>query len=241
MLWPILQMWISRCEKPLHHWSDALKSSLAKNWNWVTVKFWSQYLQYLQSYLEHLIHHLAAAVPLLETDNISPVCRYIIEIWPVLIACTWKNRDLLAVFWNKISIFHLGQTEHRSACCDGSPCAQHRALTSIIIILCSTTEWTRETELNWLNYRDFPLHALIFAESVPRAQVAFSSEPSRNLLCATILDIISTCCAYVLLLQPARSPQPHATPDRARAATGPLTFWRHASQRVSLRAIGRSY
>ena len=31
MQWLILQMWISLCEKPLHHWSNALKSSFAKN------------------------------------------------------------------------------------------------------------------------------------------------------------------------------------------------------------------
>ena len=41
-----------------------------------------------------------------------------------------------------------------------------------------------------------PLIEFCFVGS--RAQVAFSSEPSRNLLCATILDIISTSCAYVL-------------------------------------------
>ena len=69
--------------------------------------------------------------------------------------------------------------------------------------------------------RDFPLHELIFARLVPRAQVAFSSEPSRNLLCATILDIISTCCAYILSLRRARSPPRHAAWDRARAAAGP--------------------
>ena len=51
---------------------------------WVTVKFWSQYLQYLKSYLEIFIRHLAAVVYLLKTDNTSPICRYIIEIWPVL-------------------------------------------------------------------------------------------------------------------------------------------------------------
>ena len=42
------------------------------------MKFGSQYLQYLQSYLEIFVRHLASAVSLLETDNISPVCRYII-------------------------------------------------------------------------------------------------------------------------------------------------------------------
>ena len=149
MQWLILQMWISRCEKPLHHWSNALKSSFAKNWNRVTVKFWSQYLQYLQSYLEIFIHHLAAAVPLLEIDYISPVYLYTIEIWPVLMACTWKNRVLLAVFWDKISMFHLGQTKHCSARCDGPLCALHSALISIISFwplgnensLFCTTEW----------------------------------------------------------------------------------------------------
>ena len=47
------------------------------------MKIWSGYLQYLQNYLETLIHHLAsavAAVSVLEADNKSPVCRYIIEI-----------------------------------------------------------------------------------------------------------------------------------------------------------------
>ena len=94
---------------------------------------------------------------------------------------------------------------------------------------------------NRLNNRDFPLDALSFARSVPRAQVAFSSEPSLNLLCATILDIISTSCAYVLSLRRARSPPRHAARDRARAAAGPSTFWRRASQWVSLRAASWSY
>ena len=34
---------------------------------------------------------LRAAVPLLKTDNLSPICRCIIEIWPVLMAWTWQN------------------------------------------------------------------------------------------------------------------------------------------------------
>ena len=77
---------IFQYEKPIHYWSDA-------SFNRVTVKIWSGYLQYLQNYLETLIHHLAsavAAVSVLEADNKSPDCRYIIEIWYVLMACTWK-------------------------------------------------------------------------------------------------------------------------------------------------------
>ena len=66
----------------------------------VSVKFWSQHLQYLQSYLETFISHSAAAVTLLETDNISPVCRYIVQIWHLMLAWTWKNCVLLAAFWD---------------------------------------------------------------------------------------------------------------------------------------------
>ena len=58
----------------------ALKSSFAWSWNRVSGKFWSQYLEYLQNYLEIFIRHLAAAVPFLEssveTNNISPVLAW---------------------------------------------------------------------------------------------------------------------------------------------------------------------
>ena len=79
----------------LHHWSGPLNSSFALSWNRLIVKNWSQYLQYWQRYFDIFICHFAASVPLLETDNISLVCRYIIQICPVLMACTWKNRFLL--------------------------------------------------------------------------------------------------------------------------------------------------
>ena len=88
---------------------------------------------------------------------------------------------------------------------------------------------------------NFPLHTLIFARLVPRKHVAFSSEPLSNLLCTTILDIISTSCAYVHSLQHACSPARHAARDRARAAAGPSTFWRLASQWVPLRATVWSF
>ena len=54
------------------------------------MKFWSQYLQYLQSYLEMFIRHIAAAAPLLKSDNTSQVCQYIFEICPVLWLVTEK-------------------------------------------------------------------------------------------------------------------------------------------------------
>ena len=123
---------ILQCWQPLHYWSDTLKSAFAHSRKIAVLKIWCQCLLFVQSYLENFLCHQAAAVPVLPTDNLSPVCRYITEIWPVLMACTWKNRVLLAAFWDKISIFHLGQTEHRSARGDGPLCAPHRALISFI-------------------------------------------------------------------------------------------------------------
>ena len=44
------------------------------------------------NFLLHLVGQgiVVAAVPMLQTDNISQVCRYIIETWPAMIACNWK-------------------------------------------------------------------------------------------------------------------------------------------------------
>ena len=94
--------------QPLHCWSHTLKSAFARSRKIAILKVWNQCLLFVQSYLENFLCHQAAAVPVLPTDNLSPVCRYITEIWPVLMACTWKNRVLLAAFWVKISIFHFG-------------------------------------------------------------------------------------------------------------------------------------
>ena len=137
-----------------------------------------------------------------------------------------KNRVLLSAFWDKISIFYFWPNGPWRAVMVHSA---RRIALLFSFIWCRATKWTRSTELNRLNDRDFPLHALSFARSVPGAQVAFSSEPSCNLLCATILDIISTSCAYVLSLRRVRSPPPHAARDSARAAVGPSTFWWRAS------------
>ena len=96
-----------------------------------------------------------------ETDNISPVCQYIIEICPVFMACTWKNRVLLAACWDKIPIFHLGQTEHFTAHGDGPLCAPHRALISFIWRR-ATYRIAREIEIMifsifaWLVYTSVP-------------------------------------------------------------------------------------
>ena len=107
---PIFAAMILQCEKPLHQQSNSLKSSFVKSWNRVTVKIWNQYLQYWQRYLDIFICHFAAAVPLLETDNISLVCQYIIQIWPVFMACTWKkSRSATASILNQ----HFGFLEKK--------------------------------------------------------------------------------------------------------------------------------
>ena len=134
----VILQWV----QPLHCWSYILKSAshtVEKLLFWKFGVCHCQCLLIVQSYLENFLCHQAAAVPVLPTDNLSPVCRYITKIWPVLMACTWKNRVLLAawVFWVKISIFHLGQTEHRSVRSDGPLCTQHRA--SISIVRCRAT------------------------------------------------------------------------------------------------------
>ena len=65
---------------------------------------------------------------------------------------------------------------------------------------------------------------LNFAPLVPCVQVAFLSEPSRNLLCVTVLDINLTRYAYMLSLRRTRSPQRKDARGLARAAAGPSTF-----------------
>ena len=196
----------------------------------------SHYLQYVQSSLEIFICHLAAAVPLLEIDNILPICRYIIEIWPAMMACTSKNRVLLAVFRVKLSIFHFGQTEHRSSRGDDPLFAPHRAL--VRFIWCRATQRTRETELNWLSNRDFPIHALRLLGWFPASRSRFRVSHQAT-YCAR--RSLTSYGPVVLSLLRACSPPPHAAWDHASVAAGPSTFRRRVSQWVSLRAAGCSY
>ena len=114
-------------------------------------EIWSQYLQYLQSYLQIFIYHLVAAVPLLETDNISLVCWYVIKIWPVLIACTWKNcilkfclqrsgTNYRYIIWAKWSSARRCAMVH-SACCITL------LLASLYVVLPSECE--KQSQINW--------------------------------------------------------------------------------------------
>ena len=130
---------ILQCEKPLHHQSDALTSCFALSGNRVTVKIWSQYLQYLQIYLEIFICHLSAAMTLLEIDSISPVCRYIIEIYMPCFdelhlkksrsACSVLGQNM---FKYRYFIWAKWSTARRAVIKIGPLCTPHRALIGFI-------------------------------------------------------------------------------------------------------------
>ena len=104
---PIWQRWFccvgSSCITEAIHWSHP----------WHRVEKWIFWNFGVSAFIIaklswNFLRHWAAAVTVLKTYNISPVCRHIIEIWPVMIACNWENCVLLAAFWYKISKFHLG-------------------------------------------------------------------------------------------------------------------------------------
>ena len=93
-------------------------------------------------------------------------------------------------------------------------------------------------EKHRLNSRDFPLHTLSFAgsvDAVPRAQVAFSNEPSRNLLCVTILDIMSTSCACAFTSVRAFSATRCCARQRARRRRSPNTLTAREPMGLSFR------
>ena len=117
---PFLQWWFCSVKSPCIieaiHWSHPLhRAEIEWKFGVSTCSIGKDNNLLLIRYLDIFILHFVAAVPLLENDNLSPVCGYIIEICPVLIACTWKNCVLLAAFWDKILIFHLGQADFNRA------------------------------------------------------------------------------------------------------------------------------
>ena len=72
----------------------------------------------------------------------------------------------------------------------------------------------------------------------------FSSEPSSNLLCATILESwhqIDQLCICALTSARAFAAAAYCPRPRARRSAGPSSFWRRSSQLVSLCAADCSY
>ena len=147
-----------------------------------------QCLQYFQIYIEIFLLHLATAVPLLETDNIWTVCWYFTDVRPVLMACNWKSRCILFVptclplstwWWLNLRAAPFSYQLH--------------LLLLYLLNARNRAEWPEPSR--------FPLHSFSFAQLVPSKQLEFWVEPSHYLLCATMLDIISTGFAYLLLLK----------------------------------------
>ena len=191
---------------------------------------WSQYLQYVQSYLEIFICHLAATVPLLETHNTSPVSRYFVdsEIWPVLMAWIRKNSVLLAAFQRAVMVHWLHSARH-------------------ITLLLASFDVTLPIELEKPSWIDrtigiSPSTRWGLLSEFPALRLRF--RVSHHAIYCVLLSLTS-CWPFVntslLSFLRARSLPPHAARDRARAATGPSTFWRRASQWVSHRAPGCTY
>ena len=118
------------------------------------------------------IHHLAAARPLLKTDNISPVCRYIIEVWPALMTCTWKNCVLLAAFWDIGTKYrYFIWAERSTARCAVMVHSERRiALLSASLNAALPSEPEKPSWIDW-TIEIFPPHVEV-ARVVPRAQLA---------------------------------------------------------------------
>ena len=170
-----------------------------------------------------------AAFSVAITNNISLICRYIIEIWPVMIAYNWENCVLLAAFTDKRQIFSLRQLVYRSACGDGSLCAPHGA--PISFIYSGATQWTQETEQNLLNNRDFSFQPLIFSRVCSqRADRVFEWATAQLIVWDYPWYYVGHLCI-----------PPDAARDSACAAAGPSKFWRRASLWVSFRTADCSY
>ena len=125
-----LQLWIcsvrSSCITEVMCWSHPWHRAER-----VTVKFWSQCLQYLQRYLEIFSSHLAAAVQ-------CPCWKLTIYHWFVDTLSKydlfwWLVPEKIAIClqrsWTKCRYFIWAKrsSEHRLARCDCPLCAQHRA------------------------------------------------------------------------------------------------------------------
>ena len=168
------------------HWSHP--------WYWAdTVKFWSQYLQYLQSYLKIFISHLASAVPLLETNNISLVCRYIIEIWHVLWIVPEKIAFLLqrSGTKNRYFIWAKRSTPWRAVMVHSArSIALLFALFDVAQQLALPSECKKPTWMDWtIKISPYTRWVLLDWFLARRSRFRVSHH-------TTILNIISTSCAW---------------------------------------------
>ena len=77
----------SPCIIEATHWSHP--SHIVEKWLFCFGKFWLE-PSLLAKLSWNFFCHLAATVPMLETNNISLVCPYNIKIRPVMKVCNWK-------------------------------------------------------------------------------------------------------------------------------------------------------
>ena len=144
-------------------------------------------------------------------------------------------------FWDKISKFHLGQTENSSARCDGhSVRSIALSFASFYVGLPSEgkkpswIDWTIEISpsTRWFLLCWFPQACHVFKWAI--AQPFVLDNPRHHIDLSCICALTSACAfAAATVCSSAR--------DRARAAAGPSTFWLCASQWVPLRSACWSY
>ena len=129
-------------------------------------------------------------MPVLPTNNISPVCQYIIEIWPIIIACTWENCVLLATFWDKYwyYIWAKWSTALRAVMVH-SVRRIALLLASLCVALPSHGELKKPSWIDW-TIEISPLHSLSFAQLVPTAQDKFFFLPTSR----KVFPLFQTVC-----------------------------------------------
>ena len=193
---------ILQCGQPLHCWSDILKSAFAQSRKLAILKIWSWCRLYLQKYHPSLICCSARAADRQYITGLSIYYRDMTCFDGLYLkhrVCFQRCMTKYWYFtWDKRSTARRAVMVHSTR--------------RIALILASfkVAIPSKSKKPSWIDWtiKIFPraLNILFFARSVPLAHNAFSSEPSRNLLCVTILGIISTsgCCASVLSLRGAR-------------------------------------
>ena len=197
-------------------------------------KFWSQHLQYWRRYLEIFIRHFAAAVPLLKTDNISPVYQNVIEICPVLII-GWRVPE-------KIMFYLLcSETKYRYFIWAKRSTARRAAMVhsarSIAFLLASfdvvlPSEREQPSWIDWkIEISPSTRWGLLSLSPARRSSFRVSHHTTYCVLLSltSYRPDVHTCSHFGVRVR-----RRHMQRERESATAGPLTFWQRVSQWVSL-------
>ena len=141
-------------------------------------------------------------------------------------ACNWKKICvLLTAFWKKNPDVSFGWNSIQLL--------QHCVLWWLTLYAAPYSCWLHMLWGYLLNARKIPsARWVLLCQSPVRSWVKAHPVLCHILLCATMLDIISTSYACALSLQRALSPPPHAAQLPSAAATGHSTVWQCTSQWV---------